>query len=65
MSVEALTYAAPGARLTVLPEAARWIARRRRMPCSLSDDGRALLSVDYWEIWRRPKWKQTAGLVDS
>jgi hypothetical protein len=54
MSVEALTYAAPGARLTVLPEAARSVAEGRRMPRSLSDGGRALVSVDLAEIQRAP-----------
>ena len=55
MSVEALTYAALGARLTISPEAARSLARRRRLPRSLSDDGKALVSVDLAEIRHTPR----------
>jgi hypothetical protein len=55
MSVEALTYAALGARLTVSPEAARSLAKRRRLPRSLSDDGKALVSVDLAEIRHTPR----------
>jgi chromosome segregation ATPase len=55
MSVEVLTYAALGARLTVSPEAARSLAKRRRWPRSLSDDGRALVSVDLAEIRHTPR----------
>src|SRR4029077_8004368 len=55
MPVEALTYAALGARLTVSPEAARSLAKRRRLPRSLSDDGKALLSVDLAEIRHTPR----------
>ena len=56
MSVEMLTYAALGARLKISPEAARSLARRLRLPGSLSDDGKALVSVDLAEIrhTRRP-----------
>jgi hypothetical protein len=50
MSVEMLTYAALGARLKISPEAARSLARRFRLPRSLSDDGLALVSVDLSEI---------------
>ena len=50
MSVEMLTYAALGARLKVSPEAARSLARRLTLPRSLSDDGKALVSVDLAEI---------------
>jgi hypothetical protein len=65
MSVEALTYAALGARLTVSPEAARSLAKRRRLPRSLSDDGKALVSVDLAEIrhTRRPPRGRQAGNI--
>jgi len=55
MSVEALTYAALGARLKISPEAARSLAKRRRLPRSLSDDGKALVSVDLAEIRHTPR----------
>lgn len=66
MSVEALTYAALGARLTVSPEAARSLARRRRLPRSLSDDGKALVSVDLAEIRltpRPPRGRQAGNIA--
>jgi hypothetical protein len=55
MSVEAFTYAALGARLTVSPEAARSLAKRRGLPRSLSDNGKALVSVDLAEIRHTPR----------
>src|ERR1700736_2393556 len=55
MSVEALTYAALGTRLKISPEAARSLAKRRRLPRSLSDDGKALVSVDLAEIRHTPR----------
>ena len=55
MSVEALTYAALGARLKIPPEAARSLAKRLRLPRSLSDDGKALVSVDLAEIRHTPR----------
>jgi hypothetical protein len=55
MSVEALTYAALSNRLKISPEAARSLAKRRRLPRSLSDDGKALLSVDIAEIAHTPR----------
>jgi chromosome segregation ATPase len=55
MSVEILTYEALGARLNISPVAARSLARRLRLPRSLSDDGRALVSVDLAEIHHRPQ----------
>ena len=55
MSVEALTYAALGARLKISPEAARSLAKRRRLPRSLSDDGKARVSVDLAEIRHTPR----------
>lgn len=68
MSVEALTYAALGARLTVSPEAARSLAKRRRLPRSLSDDGKALVSVDLAEIGHTPRprrGRQAADIAPS
>jgi hypothetical protein len=58
MSVEILTYAALGARLKISSGAARSLAKRRRLPRSLSDDGKALVSVDLAEIHHTP---QTSG----
>ena len=55
MPVETLTYAALGARLTISPKAARSLAKRLRLPRSLSDDGKALVSVDLAEIRHRPR----------
>ena len=55
MSVETLTYVALGARLKISREAARSLARRRRLPRSLSDDGKALVSVDLAEIRHTPR----------
>ena len=55
MSVEMLAYAALGARLKISPEAARSLAKRRRLPRSLSDDGKALVSVDLAEIGHTPR----------
>ena len=55
MSVEMLTYAALGARLKISPEAARSLAKRLRLPRSLSHDGKALVSVDLAEIRHTPR----------
>ena len=55
MSVELLTYAELGARLDVSREAARSLARRRRLPRSRSDDRKALVSVDFSELRYRPR----------
>jgi len=55
MSVEALTYAALGARLKISREAARSLAKRLRLPRSLSDDGKALVSFDLAEIRHTPR----------
>ena len=55
MSVEMLTYATLGARLKISPNAARSLARRLRLPRSLSDDGKALVSVDLAEIRHTPR----------
>ena len=55
MSVEFLTYGALGARLNISPAAARSLARRLRLPRSLSDDGKALVSIDLAEIHHTPQ----------
>jgi chromosome segregation ATPase len=55
MSVEQLTYAALGARLKISREAARSLAKRLRLPRSLSDNGKALVSVDLAEIRHTPR----------
>jgi len=55
MSIEILTYSALGARLEISPEAARSLAKRLRLPRSLSDDGKALVSVDLAEIRHTPQ----------
>jgi len=55
MPIETLTYAALAARLHISPVAARSLARRRRLPRSLSDDGKALVSVDLAEIRHKPR----------
>ncbi len=55
MSVEILTYSALGARLNISHEAARSLTRRLRLPRSLSDDGKALVSVDLAEIRHTPR----------
>ena len=55
MSVETLTYAALGARLKISAVAARSLAKRLRLPRSLSDDGKALVSVDLAEIRHTPR----------
>jgi hypothetical protein len=54
MSVEILTYADLGARLNISAAAARSLARRLRLPRTLSDDGKALVSVDLAEVRHRP-----------
>ena len=65
MPVETLTYAALGGRLTISPKAARSLAKRLRLPRSLSDDGKALVSVDLAEIRHtpRPPGRREAGNV--
>jgi hypothetical protein len=55
MSLETLTYAALGARLKISPEAGRSLAKRLRLPRSLSDDGKALVGVDLAEIRHTPR----------
>jgi hypothetical protein len=55
MPAETLTYAALGARLTISPKAARSLAKRLRLPRLLSEDGKALVSVDLAEIRHTPR----------
>jgi hypothetical protein len=55
MSVEILTYAGLAARFKISPEAARGLARRLRLPRSLSNDGKALVSIDLAEIRHTPR----------
>ena len=55
MPVETLTYAAFGARLMISPEAARSLAKRLKLPRSLSDDGKSLVNVDLAEIRHTPR----------
>ena len=55
MFVETLTYAALGARLKISPVAACSLAKRLRLPRSLSDDGKALVSVDLAGIRHTPR----------
>lgn len=55
MCVALLTYADLSARLNISREAARSLARRRRLPRSRSDDGKALVSVDLSELRYTPR----------
>jgi uncharacterized small protein (DUF1192 family) len=55
MPIETLTYAALGARLQISPAAARSLAKRLRLPRSLSVDGKALVNVDLSEIRHTPR----------
>ncbi|MET4255234.1 hypothetical protein ABIC09_000156 [Bradyrhizobium sp. S3.12.5] len=55
MCVALLTYADLSARLNISREAARSLARRRRLPRSRSDDGKALVSVDFSELRYVPR----------
>ena len=50
MPVEMLTYADLADRLKISPEAARALAKRLRLPRSLSNEGKALVRVDLTEI---------------
>jgi hypothetical protein len=55
MAIDLLTYTELGARLTISSMAARSLAKRLRLPRSLSDDGTALVSVDLAEIRHTPR----------
>jgi hypothetical protein len=61
MSVELLSYADLGARLNISREAARSLARRRRLPRSRSDQGKALVSVDASELRHTPRPRRSRG----
>ncbi|WP_354100009.1 hypothetical protein [Bradyrhizobium sp. S3.9.2] len=50
-----MTYADLSARLNISREAARALARRRRLPRSRSEDGKALVSVDLAELRYTPR----------
>src|SRR5215475_12668745 len=65
MPIETLTYAALGVRLKISPQAARSLAKRLRLPRVLSDDGKALVSVDLADIRHepRPPGRSQAGNV--
>ncbi|MDH2357686.1 hypothetical protein QCM80_45295 [Bradyrhizobium sp. SSUT112] len=67
MCVELLTYADLGARLDISREAARSLARRRRLPRSRSEDGKALVSVDVSEVryTPRPRRGRRADPIDA
>jgi hypothetical protein len=55
MAIETFTYAELGARLAISPMAARSLAKRMRLKRSLSEDGKALISVDLGEIRHTPR----------
>lgn len=68
MCVALLTYADLRARLNISREAARSLARRRRLPRSRSEDGKALVSVDLAELRytprpRRARWADHVDLA--
>ena len=67
MCVALLTYADLSARLNISREAARALARRRRLPRSRSEDGKALVSVDLSELryTPRPRRARRADHVDA
>jgi hypothetical protein len=55
MPVQTVTYAELGALLTISPQAARSLAKRRQLPRSISDDGKALVSVDLAQLRHTPR----------
>ncbi|QIO36989.1 hypothetical protein [Bradyrhizobium sp. 1(2017)] len=67
MCVELLTYADLSSRLNVSREAARALARRRRLPRSRSDGGKAVVSVDLSTLryTPRPRRARRADPVDA
>ncbi|MCK1716436.1 hypothetical protein [Bradyrhizobium sp. 141] len=67
MCVALLTYADLSARLDISREAARSLARRRGLPRSRSDDGKALVSVDLSELryTPRPRRRGQADPIDA
>ena len=66
MCVALLTYADLSARLNISREAARSLARRRRLPRSRSEDGKALVSVDLSALryTPRPRRARPADPID-
>lgn len=54
MPIEGLTFVALGARPKISPEAARSVAKRLRLPRSLWENGKALVSVDLAEVRHTP-----------
>lgn len=50
MPVKSMTYAELGIRLAISTKGARALAKRLRLPRSLSDDGKSLVSVDIAEL---------------
>lgn len=67
MCVALLTYADLSARLDISREAARSLARRRRLPRSRSEDGKTLVSVDFAELryTPRPRRVRRADPIDA
>ncbi|MCK1679485.1 hypothetical protein IVA87_08420 [Bradyrhizobium sp. 147] len=67
MCVALLTYADLSARLDISREAARSLARRRRLPRSRSEDGKALVRVDFAELryTPRPRRIRRADPIDA
>ncbi|MBV9564943.1 MAG: hypothetical protein JOY90_31525 [Bradyrhizobium sp.] len=65
MPVETLTYAAFGARLTISAKAARSLAKRLRLPRSLSNDGKAMVSVDVAELRHTPRPRRAGAGGDT
>ena len=55
MPIETLTYVALAARLRISPAAARSLAKRRQLPRSLSNNGKALVCVDLAEMRHTPR----------
>src|SRR5438105_4992814 len=55
MPVESVTYAELGARLAISAKAARSLAKRLKLSRSLSDDGKAWVSVDVAELRHTPR----------
>ncbi|MDA9468188.1 hypothetical protein [Bradyrhizobium sp. CCBAU 53415] len=67
MCVALLTYADLSARLDISREAARSLARRRRLPRSRSEGGKALVRVDFSALryTPRPRKGRRADPVDA
>jgi hypothetical protein len=63
MPVESVTYAELGTRLTISTKAARALAKRLRLPRSLSDDGKPSVIVDIAELRHTPRPGRRKGHV--